>query len=158
MKRSIVFALVLFVFFATPVAAQSNVESRVQHIASQLQCPVCDNESVADSPSDLAAEMRQLIHEKVKQGQSDQQILNYFVDQYGEKILLDPPKQGFGLLAWAQPVLVVLIGALLVAFGISRWTRSRNSSDDVALVSEEDMKRYGDQLTEELGQYTKRSG
>src|SRR5439155_437257 len=78
-------------------------EARAQAIAAQLRCPVCQNESVADSPSELAAQMRTLIRAKVAAGETDQQIVDYFVSKYGEWILLEPPRRGPLWIVWLAP-------------------------------------------------------
>ena len=105
-----------------PVLAQSSVlDKQVRAIASRLRCPVCQNESVADSPSELAAQMRALIRTKLEQGESPEAIVAYFVSRYGEWILLDPPRQGLGWILWAAPVVVLLV-ALAVAVAFIRRT------------------------------------
>ena len=93
-------------------------------IANELQCPVCQNETVAFSPSSLAAQMRQLIREKVRQGDTREQILQYFVDRYGDSILTQPPKSGFNLLAWFMPFAGVVLG-LVIVLSVLRVYRPR---------------------------------
>jgi len=107
---------------AIPAFAQSSgLDEQVRAIASRLRCPVCQNESVADSPSELAAQMRALIRTKLEQGESPEAIVAYFVSRYGEWILLDPPRQGLGWILWAAPVVVLLV-ALAVAVAFIRRT------------------------------------
>ncbi len=153
MRRSLLLALLLLFLCSGTVLAESRVDARVRHIASQLRCPVCQNESVADSQSDLAQNIRQVIREKVEQGESDQQILDYFVRIYGEQILMDPPKRGFGLLAWAQPVLVVLAGALVLALALNRWVRARPRAEPETDGDDPELQRYEAALDEELRRY-----
>ena len=86
----------------------------MREIASELRCVVCQNLSVADSPSDLAKEMRNLVREQVQQGKSREEIQAYFVSRYGEYVLLSPPKRGFNLLVWGLPFLAVVAGGGLV--------------------------------------------
>jgi cytochrome c-type biogenesis protein CcmH len=83
---------------------------------------VCQNLSVADSPSDLAKEMRNLVRELVAQGKSRQEIEAYFVSRYGEFVLLAPPKQGFNLLVWVLPFLALAVGAAGVYLVARRWS------------------------------------
>lgn len=105
-----------------PASAQSRgLDLQVQEIASRLRCPVCQNESVADSPSELAAQMRALIRTKLEQGQSPEVIVAYFVSRYGEWILLDPPRKGLGWILWATPGVLALVG-LALAIGFIRRT------------------------------------
>ena len=98
-------------------------EPEVYEIASQLRCVVCQNLSVADSPSEMATQMRALVRERLAAGDSREQVIQYFVDRYGEWILLAPPRQGFTLLVWVAPVVAVLAGLAIVVLVLRRWTR-----------------------------------
>jgi cytochrome c-type biogenesis protein CcmH len=98
------------------------VEDRVREIASELRCVVCQNLSVADSPSDLAKEMRNLVREQVELGKDRQQVMEYFVSRYGDYVLLSPPKRGFNLLVWGLPFLAIAAGAGGVYLVARRWT------------------------------------
>lgn len=103
---------------ATPVTEQA-----VYDVATQLRCVVCQNLSVADSPSEMAHQMRALIRERLAAGDRPEQVIQYFVDRYGEWILLAPRRQGFTLLVWVLPPLAVLVGLGVVAVCVVRWTR-----------------------------------
>lgn len=102
-------------------APPADVEARTMEIASELRCVVCQNLSVADSPSDLAKEMRGLVRELVEQGKSRQEILDYFVSRYGEFVLLSPPKRGFNLLVWGLPFVGLAAGVYGVFLAAKRW-------------------------------------
>jgi cytochrome c-type biogenesis protein CcmH len=111
---------------ALAVAATSQeVDSRVHVIAAKLRCPVCQNESVADSPAELAAQMRALIREKLAAGETDEQILRYFVSRYGDWILLEPPRRGVLWVVWLAPGVALLGGAALVVSYLRRTIRPR---------------------------------
>jgi cytochrome c-type biogenesis protein CcmH len=101
------------------------LEDKVREVASGLRCVVCQNLSVADSPSDLAREMRNLVREFIQQGKTPQEIRAYFVSRYGEFVLLAPPKRGFNLLLWGLPFLAIAAGACGVYFVAKRWTAQR---------------------------------
>jgi cytochrome c-type biogenesis protein CcmH len=100
-------------------------EETVRRVAAQLRCVVCQNLSVLDSPSEMAAQMRAIIRERLAAGQAPAQVVQYFVDKYGEWILLSPREHGFNLLVWAAPVVAVLVGLAVVAVVLRRWTRPR---------------------------------
>lgn len=96
---------------------QPTLDERVHEIGAGLRCTVCLNLSVADSPSTLAGEMRTEIETQLRAGRSPDQIRAFFIDRYGEWILLSPPPHGWNLLPWAVPVVGLVAGvALWVAF------------------------------------------
>ena len=98
-------------------------EQAVYEIANQLRCVVCQNLSVADSPSEMAIQMRRVIKERLAAGESPDQVVRYFVDKYGEWILLSPPRRGFSLIVWIFPFVAVVVGLGIVALVLRRWTR-----------------------------------
>lgn len=102
---------------APPVSAD-----RVDAIASRLRCPVCQSVSVAESPSDQARDMREIIVQQVAEGRSDEEIVAFFVERYGEWIVLAPPLRGGTLALWLLPPAAVLIGVIM-ALGRRRRIR-----------------------------------
>lgn len=97
------------------VADEGSAGDRAQALADRLRCPVCQSESVADSTSQTARDMRALIDELIGEGRSDADIEAFFVARYGEWILLDPSPTGRGLLLWALPIGALAVGALTIA-------------------------------------------
>lgn len=113
---------------AAPLASassheQSPVERRVAALAAQIRCPVCQNLSVKDSPSEVATSFRDRIRELVRAGRSDAEIKAFFVARYGDWILLSPPKRGIGLAVWLAPALLLGLGLAVATTSIVRWTR-----------------------------------
>src|SRR5579871_3868562 len=87
---------------------QQTLDARTQRVASQLKCLICQGESVADSPSTLAQQMRVAIRQQLQAGRSEQDVIQYFVQPYGDQILWSPPWQGFSLLIWLVPIAFLL--------------------------------------------------
>jgi cytochrome c-type biogenesis protein CcmH len=108
-----------------PAAAKPVNEQEVHDVAAQLRCVVCQTLSVADSPSEMAGQMRGIVRERLAAGDSPAQVRQYFVDRYGDWILLAPPRRGFTLLVWLAPLIAVLVGLGIVAIRISGGTRAR---------------------------------
>ncbi len=113
---------VVWVAVAAHAAGPPTLDDRVHAVAAQLQCPVCHNgESAADLSSDEAAQMRALIRQQLLAGRSEQQVLQYFHDAYGDAILESPPKQGFTALIWLVPLLMLLAGLGAVIAAGREW-------------------------------------
>lgn len=91
------------------------LETRARHISAGLRCLVCQNQSIDDSNAPLARDLRILVRERLKAGDSDEQVLQYVEDRYGEFVLLRPPFNVSTLLLWLAPLLV-LLGAIVIAF------------------------------------------
>jgi cytochrome c-type biogenesis protein CcmH len=100
---------------------RQTLDQRVQSVGAQLKCPVCQGESVADSPSALAQQMRGVIRQQLQAGRSEQEVIAYFQARYGEQIAWSPPWQGFSLLAWLVPIGLLLGGAFLLFFILRNW-------------------------------------
>jgi cytochrome c-type biogenesis protein CcmH len=98
-------------------------ESQVHEVAAELRCVVCQNLSVADSPSEMASQMRAIVRARLEAGESPARVVQYFVDRYGEWILLSPRRSGFNLLVWAAPPAAVAVGLAIVGVLVWRWTR-----------------------------------
>jgi cytochrome c-type biogenesis protein CcmH len=108
---------------AASAPVDSALERRLIQIASNLRCPVCQNLSILDSPSELAQDMKRLVRDQLVQGRSKEEIEQYFIARYGEWVLLKPAAHGATLTVWVLPAVMLLGGALLVWFAVRRWTR-----------------------------------
>jgi cytochrome c-type biogenesis protein CcmH len=122
----VVLALLLVTMPAGAQPPATNVDDpRVYEVGSQLRCVVCQNLSVADSPSEMAQQMRAIVRERLAAGDSPDQVIQYFVDKYGEWILLKPRRQGFNWLVWLAPAIAVVVGLGVFSLVVQRWTRRR---------------------------------
>ncbi len=141
-------------------AQSTSLDARTHEVAAQIQCPVCNGESIADANSPQAIAMRNVVREQLAQGRSEQQVVQYFVQQYGDTILESPPKQGFTTLIWTAPVLMLLAGiGVLISVG-REWrvahTPSDQSAEPRALIdpddamTEDEVERYRLLLRQEL--------
>lgn len=99
--------------------APSGPAERVGRIAAELRCPVCQGLSVADSPSQTAVTMRDLVAQRVAEGRTDQEIRDEFRRSYGDWVFLAPSTQGAAALMWLLPVTLVVAGGALA------WGRAR---------------------------------
>ncbi len=116
-------------------AVDPALEAQVRAIASKLRCPTCRALSVQDSPSGMAQEMRGLIRDQLRAGKSTDEITAYFVDRYGEWILLEPTAEGFNWTVWLLPVVLLLGGLAFVLMTARRWVQ-QGQAQAAALVDE----------------------
>lgn len=100
----------------------SILEVRTAEVAATLRCPVCQGESIQDSPADLAQQMRLLVKDMLREGKSPDEIREYFVGRYGEWILLAPKMTGFNIVLYVLPVVLVVAGVFFVIRFVRRST------------------------------------
>ena len=105
-----------------PDAAQEQTARTIFH---ELKCVVCEGQSLADSDAALAGQMRDHVRDMVRDGKTESQILDVFRSSYGDKILLTPPVEPTTYLLWLAPLLLLTIGAMIVA----RATRKETAHD-----------------------------
>ena len=113
-----------------PPVAQSDsaLEAMTTTLASELRCPVCQGNSIQDSPSELAQQMRDVIRDQLRSGKTPDEVRGYFVDKYGEWILLRPRAEGLNLIVYLVPVAAVLLGGIVVWRTVRKWTAAGPSS------------------------------
>jgi cytochrome c-type biogenesis protein CcmH len=99
-------------------------------IADQLRCPVCRGQSVLESNSDIAQEMQAVIREKLGQGETEAQILSYFVGAYGDWIILKPRPIGLNLLVYILPAGALIFGAGWLSMRLKKWSKAGRTTPD----------------------------
>jgi cytochrome c-type biogenesis protein CcmH len=125
-------------------APATSLQDRVRAVGSTLRCPICQDLSVADSPSGLAGQMRATIAEELRAGLTPDQIRARFVAAYGQWILLSPSRHGLNLAVWIAPILLLLAGLGAGAIAIRRWSASHSGGASAAMS---DPAAAGDRLS-----------
>lgn len=133
---------VAFAQEALPVGDEPMVQARMMRLATVLRCLVCQNQTIADSHADLAADLRRQIIELIHQGKTDDEIMDYMTARYGDFVLYRPPIKTSTLLLWFGPLLLVAMGGLTLYR--STQNRQREGADIAALTPEQ--KSLADQL------------
>ena len=114
------------------------LEARARDLSRELRCMVCQNQSIDDSEASLAKDLRLLVRERLTQGDSDQQVLDFLVARYGVFVLLKPPVEYHTLLLWGLPP-VALVAGMIALFMVARRRKSV-SVEPPALSGEEQRK------------------
>jgi cytochrome c-type biogenesis protein CcmH len=112
---------------ARPASANPALEARMLALASELRCLVCQDETIADSQADLAADLRQEMREMMARGETDAQIRKYMTDRYGDFVLYKPPFKATTVLLWLGPPVLMVVALAALFFTLRR--RQRASPD-----------------------------
>ena len=105
--------------------ADPKLEARARHIGGELRCLVCQNQSIDDSDAPLASDLRVILREHLKAGDTDQQAIDFIVERYGSFVLLKPPFDGQTLFLWLGPFAALVAGGV----GIGFYLRQRMHAD-----------------------------
>jgi len=150
---AIISSMWLYTLLVSP--SKQTLDQRVHDVASQLKCLVCQGESVADSPATLSLQMRGVIRQQLQSGKSEQEVVQYFVSRYGDRILLSPPWQGLTLLTWLVPI-ALMVGGILLLFVVLRSWQSHSAKEPIddraesVDIDENELAYYQQQIEQEL--------
>ena len=114
------------------------LEARARALSRELRCMVCQNESIDDSGAPLAHDLRVLVRERIKAGDSDQQVLDFLVARYGEFVLLKPPLSWHTVALWGLPPAVLLVGAVVILMDLRRRRATQAGDDKTNLTAAEE--------------------
>ena len=123
-------------FVETPLA-DAALETRARGLHKHLRCLVCQNQSIDSSNAGLAADMRRIVRERVVAGDSDAQVIAFFVARYGDWVLLEPPFRARTMVLWVGPFVFLAVGAA----GVLIYRRRRGAAPRAAALSEEERRR-----------------
>lgn len=116
------------------------LEARARDISKDLRCLVCQNENIDDSDADLAHDLRVIVRERLKAGDTDKQVRDYVVARYGEYVLLDPRFEPKTLLLWLAAPALLVIGGIVIVYG----ARRRRVAEAAAPLSDEEKRAIAD--------------
>ena len=127
--------LIFFVLLLSPlnvssiepdeILSDSKLENRARNLSKGIRCLVCQNQSIDDSDSELAKDLRKIIRIKIVEGEKDKEINDFLVEKYGNFILMKPPLYSETFLLWSSPFIIVFIGFIIIFFSLKK-TKSEN--------------------------------
>jgi len=124
----------LFLIAGFSFAENLETENRIRNLEDKLRCLVCQNQTLADSSAELAGDLRRQVREQVKAGRSDEQIIDYLVQRYGDFVLYDPPFKASTLLLWIGPFVLLAAAALVL---VATLRRRRRANEEPALAPDD---------------------
>ena len=146
---ALVMAIATLIFFTLPARAQGpNLDDEVNRIGKGLYCPVCPNTPLDACNTEACARWRAQIKEMLQSGKSEQQVRDYFVAQYGDRVLGAPPAEGFNWLAYLLPMLGVIFGGIVAWFAL-RGRLARGAAPEQMEIPSEYTERIERELKEE---------
>jgi cytochrome c-type biogenesis protein CcmH len=155
-RLAFVVSLVLLSAPVTAIAVQPDevlkdpvLEQRARDLSRELRCMVCQNQSIDDSEAPLARDLRFLVRERLSQGDSDQQVLDFLVSRYGEFVLLKPPLEWRTLLLWGLPPAVLTAGMVSLILMARRRTTAHPEAEVLSQEEERRLSTLVDQATRE---------
>ena len=107
------------------ILSDSKLENRARNLSKGIRCLVCQNQSIDDSDSELAKDLRKIIRIKIVEGKKDKEINDFLVEKYGNFILMKPPFYSETFLLWSSPFIIVFIGFIIIFFSLKK-TRPEN--------------------------------
>lgn len=117
------------------ILPDAGLEQRARHLSRELRCMVCQNQSIDDSDAPLARDLRLLVRERLKAGDSDQQVLNFLTARYGDFVLLNPPLNWRTALLWALPTGFLVFGGLVLFMTVRRRSSRLSATDPLSQQS-----------------------
>ena len=129
---------------AKPLAENQQAEARLKTLALELRCLVCQNQTLADSTAPLAEDLRREVREMIAKNMSDQEILDFLVQRYGDFVLYRPPLKATTTFLWLGPFLLLVVGGVTLALALRR--RAKTVSDPA--ISAEDHRAVAQMLSE----------
>jgi cytochrome c-type biogenesis protein CcmH len=154
--RRLRFAIAMLgVLYAAPLHAvqpdeilpDAKLEERARNLSRELRCMVCQNQSIDDSDAPLARDLRLLVRERLKAGDSDRQVLDFLTTRYGDFVLLNPPLNAKTLLLWVLPAGLLVVGGIVLVLAMRRrGGAATDSGAPVAALTAEEERKIADLL------------
>ena len=153
-KINIIGLTLLLFFIINPVAfahmtEEEALQKRANDLYDRIMCPICPGQTIAQSSNETSAQMRDLVLKKLRQGETEEQILQYFESRYGERAMAMPNKRGLNLILWFLPFLFVVLLIIVIYYLIRHWS-AKGPGETVTPIEEAKLAEYEERLEKEL--------
>jgi cytochrome c-type biogenesis protein CcmH len=159
MKYKIIFiglALLTLFFLNTAVIAQFHNEEALQKTAKELNdlimCPICPGQTIAQSNNETSTQMRALVLKKLRQGETKEEILQYFESKYGERAMAKPSKKGLNFMLWFLPFILVALLLIGIYYLIQHWSK-KAPEEPVNHIEDAKLAEYQERMEKELKEF-----
>ena len=155
-SKTLLFLLLVTLLLAVPVSAQDNpppdapTDDEVNALAKNMYCPVCENVPLDVCPTLACEQWRAQIRELLAQGASEQEVYDYFVLHYGDRVLAEPPRSGLNWLVYIVPPVVILAGIVALYVALRSWRKPVTVAPQAQADSHDPDEEYMARLEEEL--------
>lgn len=129
-------------------------EQRSYTLDRELMCPICDGQTIDQSHAQIATDMKVIVRQKIAEGESNEQIRDYFVARYGEIVLASPDASGFNLLVWLMPVVIAGGGGLAVVWvlkNMRRTSKAKMSGNQTVTLADRQLEKYLEKVDADIG-------
>jgi len=148
-------ALLTLLFLSSAIAHYHNEEA-LQKAATELSdlimCPICPGQTIGQSSNETSTQMRDLVLKKLRQGQTKEDILQYFESRYGERAMAKPNIKGLNVILWFLPFLLVALLVIGIYYLIQHWSK-RDQVETVTHIEEAKLSEYKERMEKELNEF-----
>jgi len=134
MRCKIFVAGLMVIFFFPNLAAmavqdtqEESLKKTARELYALIMCPICSGQTIGQSSTKTSIQMRDLVLKKLRQGETKEEVLQYFASKYGERILAEPTKGGFNRMLWLLPFVIVVVAVVVISLLMRRWSRPKIS-------------------------------
>ena len=159
MRRKIFVAgLMVILFFpnlavmAVQGAQEESLQKTARELYALIMCPICSGQTIGQSNTETSAQMRGLVLKKLRQGETKEEVLQYFASKYGERVLAEPTKGGFNRMLWLLPFVIVVVAVAVISLLMRRWS-TRASMETEPRFDENQQSEYLTRLEKELKEF-----
>jgi cytochrome c-type biogenesis protein CcmH len=163
MRRKIIVAGLMAIFFFPNLAVlavhgvqEESLQKTARELYALIMCPICSGQTIGQSNAGTSVQMRDLVLKKLRQGETKEEVLQYFTSKYGERILAEPTKGGFNRMLWLLPLFIVVVAVVVISLLMRRWSTrdsveteprfDENQESEYVTRMEKELKEFGDGL------------